>query len=124
MKVYISGKISEDIISDATREKFKKVERLLKEQRYSVVNPTGERWQNTLTAAWRRKIAENWNPEQTFYAYALVSDMEIIATCDAIYMLPDFLQSKGAKAEHAFAIAIGLEVIYDEELYNNGTLRR
>jgi len=122
--IYISGKIGERIISDSTREKFEKVERQLKEQGHYTVNPTAGRWQQVLEGAWGRKCAENWDAKMTFYAYALASDMKRIASCDAIYMLPDFMESKGAKAEHAFAIAIGLEVIYDEELYNNGTLRR
>ena len=59
-----------------------------------------------------------------FYAYALLRDMMVLATCDAIYMLPDFLDSKGAKAEHAFAVATGKKVYYAEELFANGTLRR
>ena len=109
--IYISGKIDEKVISDATREKFEKAERLLKEQGHYTFNPTAGRWQQVLEIAWGRKCAENWDTKMTFYAHA-------------IYMLPDFLQSPGAKAEHAFAIAIGLEIIYDEELYNQGILRR
>ena len=122
--IYISGKIGEKVISDATREKFEKAERLLKEQGHYTVNPTAGRWQQVLEIAWGRKCAENWDAKMTFYAHALIRDLEKLAACDAIYMLPDFLLSPGAKAEHAFAIAIGLEIIYDEELYNQGILRR
>lgn len=122
--IYISGKIGEKVISDATREKFEKVERFLKEQGHYTINPTAGRWQQALEIAYGRKCAENWDTKMTFYAYALASDLKKLAACDAIYMLPDFLQSPGAKAEHAFAIAIGLEIIYDEELYNQGILRR
>ena len=39
-KVYISGKIGEEVLSDATREKFAKAEALLKSKGYDVFNPT------------------------------------------------------------------------------------
>lgn len=123
-KIYISGKIGEMNISISTLEKFAKAEQMLKEQGHSVVNPTDGRWQQVLMGAYSRLCAENWNFGMSRYAYVLVRDLKKLATCDAIYMLPDFLQSPGAKAEHAFAIAIGLEIIYDEELYNQGILRR
>ena len=39
-KVYISGKIGEEVLSKATREKFAKAEKWLKAQGYAVFNPT------------------------------------------------------------------------------------
>ena len=35
-----------------------------------------------------------------------------LTRCDAIYMLRGWEQSKGARAEHAVAVWIGLEIIY------------
>ena len=48
MKVYISGKIGEEVISEATRQKFAKAEEMLKAKGYEVFNPCDERWQRTL----------------------------------------------------------------------------
>ena len=48
MKVYISGKIGEEVISEATRQKFAKAEEMLKAKGYEVFNPCDERWLNTL----------------------------------------------------------------------------
>lgn len=128
MKVYISGKIGEEIISDATREKFAKAEAKLKAEGFEVFNPCAEEWQMHLKVKYK-KDKEAYQPYTDggmpdFYTYCLLRDLMALSVKDAIYMLPDFLESNGAKAEHAFAIASGMMVIYDEELYNNGTLRR
>ena len=39
-KVYISGKIGEEVLSDATREKFARAEDMLRSKGYDVFNPT------------------------------------------------------------------------------------
>ena len=39
-KVYIAGKIGEDILSDTTRKKFAEAEAWLKAKGYKVFNPT------------------------------------------------------------------------------------
>lgn len=38
MRVYISGKIGEEVISDATRQKFAKAEKMLQDRGYDVFN--------------------------------------------------------------------------------------
>ena len=40
MKVYISGKIGEEVVCEATRQKFAKAEEMLKAKGYKVFNPT------------------------------------------------------------------------------------
>lgn len=39
-------------------------------------------------------------------------DLAILLTCDAIYLLPGWGASKGARAERALADALGLKVLY------------
>ena len=39
-KVYISGKIGEEVLTEATREKFAKAEKMLRSKGYDVFNPT------------------------------------------------------------------------------------
>lgn len=127
MKVYISGKIGEKVISKATRRKFAEAEEMLKARGYEVFNPTDERWQKVLKEGYDREFfdRERTIPANSvdFYAYVLLRDQMVLSRKDAIYMLPDFLDSPGAKAEHAFAIATGKQIYYDEELYRDGTLR-
>lgn len=116
MKIYISGKIGEEVISEATRQKFARAELMLRQKGFEVFNPT----RSGLGVQAVENAERNGT---TFYKEILLLDLHQLAFCDAIYMLSDFLDSKGAKAEHAFAIAIGLQVYYDDELFRDGTLR-
>jgi hypothetical protein len=42
----------------------------------------------------------------------LTGDLEILKRCDVIYMLKNWEDSEGAKAELELAIKLGLEIIY------------
>lgn len=124
MRVYISGKIGEKVISEATRRKFNIIQEALTFEGHDVFNPTDTKWDESLKKQFPIDHATKPNGDKlSFYTYALLRDLMALATCDAIYMLPCFLDSPGAKAEHAFAIASGLKVYYDDELYRDGTLR-
>lgn len=126
-EVYISGKIGGEVVSEATRKKFARAEELLKGQGYEVFNPTDEHWQAHLKKRYEedRKTYQPYTDGRMpdFYTYCLLRDLMALSVKDAIYMLPDFLDSKGAKAEYAFAIATGKQVYYDEVLFHDGTLR-
>ena len=43
-------------------------------------------------------------------------DLEILSRCDAIYMLSNYRESRGAMAELALAKKLGLQVIYEGEI--------
>jgi hypothetical protein len=55
-----------------------------------------------------------------FYTYCLLRDLTALSNLDAICMLPDWESSPGAKAELAFAQAIGLKVL---KITNEGQLK-
>ena len=126
MRVYISGKIGEEVLSEGTRRKFAEAEKLLQSRGFETFNPTtsgygafAEEFVNTYNASCPPHFAK-----RTWYDQILLMDLDALASCHAIYMLPDFLDSKGAKTEHALAIAMGKQVYYADELFDNGTLRR
>lgn len=123
MIIYISGKIGEGVIGDATRDKFAKYQAMLEAKGHIVFNPTSKEWQEYLRTWMKGREVYLKNHNTSEYAEALLLDMGIINECDAIYMLPDFIDSPGAKAEHAFAIACKMQIFYDDELYRDGTLR-
>lgn len=51
-------------------------------------------------------------PIQTTWADYLIRDLILLKECNAIAMLPNWKQSKGAIVEHAFAIGCGMEIYY------------
>ncbi len=50
------------------------------------------------------------------YADYLVNDISVLANCDAILMCEGWENGKGCVVEKTFAEAIGLKVIYEDEL--------
>ena len=133
MKVYISGKIGEEVISEATRQKFARAQRMLEVMDYEVFNPTDEKWQRTLRREYDNdqymKSPFLMGQFPDFYAYALLRDLMVLSTKDAIYMLADWTESDGANVELDFARATGKQMFWeskedalvfrnDEEHYN------
>lgn len=110
MKVYISGKIGEEVLSEATRHKFARAEELLKARGYEVFNPTtsglGQRAED---------LAKNADYETSFYQEILLIDLVQLAQCDGIYMLGDWEYSPGAKLELHFAVAMGKRRFWERE---------
>lgn len=96
MKVYISGKIGEEVLSEATREKFAKAEAYLREWDFDVFNPTT----SGLGALAEKRAKENGTD---FYTEIMELDLAALKECDAIYMLNDWTESAGAKRELEFA---------------------
>lgn len=115
MKVYISGKIGEAVISDVTREKFDAAEKMLLDKGHRVFNPTDKVWVYGLQENHRNVV---WiigkDTDLPFYDYCLLKDLQRLALCDAIYMLADWRRSPGARAEHAFASAVGKRFFFED----------
>lgn len=133
MRVYISGKIGGEVISDATRQKFARAEEMLKAKGYQVFNPCDERWQKILRREYEHDnyVQSPWLIDKfpDFYAYCLLRGLMVLSTKDAIYMLADWTESDGANVELDFARATGKQLFWeskedalafrnDEEHYN------
>ena len=116
MRVYISGKIGEEVISDATRRKFGRAEEMLRAKGHEAFNPTSEKWQRTLRRTYEKDLkGESAWIEGTFpgfYTCCLLRDLMMLSTKDAIYLLEDWQQSPGAKAEYQFAVAAGKRMYF------------
>lgn len=112
MRVYISGKIGEEVISDATREKFARAEKMLQERLSdfsTVVNPASEAFQETMDVDFQwRQIPKNL-PDILLY------DLQWLKTCDVIYMLDDWDQSDGANLELDYARCTGKRIWWQDE---------
>ena len=92
----MSGMTKEDYL-----EKFSNAEEYLEKLGFDVVNPS--------------TVDSDIIP----YNDLLWADLRILMSCDAIYMLDNWKNSKGAKAEYYFADAIGLEILFENEVITN-----
>lgn len=119
-KIYISGKMGEKRLSEATREKFAQAEERLKAEGWDPINPATDEYQDFMQSVLAEAF-EDWDDsgiegEWNEYAEMLMHDLRIISLCDALYMLADWKQSPGATAEHAYAKALGKEIRYEVEV--------
>ena len=119
-KIYISGKMGEKSLSEATRDKFATAEARLKAEGLDPINPATDEYQDFMQGVLAEAF-EDWEDsdiegEWNEYAEMLMHDLRIISLCDALYMLADWKQSPGATAEHAYAKALGKEIRYEVEV--------
>lgn len=104
-KIYIAGKIGEAYPSEVTLRKFERAEQLLQSRGYDTFNPTRSGLGTKAEALAKEKGTD-------FYREIMLLDLEALAGCDAICMLPDWIESPGAEVEFRFAQAIGLDIMY------------
>ncbi|UKK48743.1 DUF4406 domain-containing protein [Prevotella sp. E9-3] len=110
MKVYISGKIGEEVLSEATRQKFAEAEQMLKAKGYETFNPT-----TSGLGGYAEYNVKNAMYKTSFYQEILLCDLVQLAQCDAIYMLADWSESNGANVELDFAVATGKQRFWEGE---------
>lgn len=97
MRIYISGKITGLELEEA-KQNFHNVEQRLYELGYVPINPM--------------KVCE-YNPLWEWHHY-MVEDIRELFNCEAIVMLHNWRDSKGARIEHSIAMEIGLKIYYPE----------
>lgn len=92
--IFISGSITKDLHTNY-RDKFKKAEEKLTAQGYAVINPS---YQNVGFK----------------YEDYLIITLNMLARCDAIYMLSGWEESKGALLEYNYACLTNKVILYEE----------
>lgn len=97
MRIYISGKIT-GLDIEVARGYFEAVEEALLKAGLTPVNPF--------------KIL-SYEPNKSWKEYML-ADIEALMDCDAILMLENWTDSKGAKVEHAIAEKMGMKLYYSK----------
>ncbi|MDD4444005.1 MAG: DUF4406 domain-containing protein [Patescibacteria group bacterium] len=103
MKAYISGKIT-GLDRQVCENNFARAEKYLKDKGYEVVNPT-----------------RLCGPE-TPWAAAMKICIEALLKCDAIYLLQDWKDSKGAMLEFSIAESVNIQKL-NYCLYNYNEIR-
>lgn len=109
MRIYISGGITG--VNDYM-ERFRKAEINLDCMGYTVFNPA--------------KI-NNILPEDTLWDEYMQMSITMLGMCDAIYMLKDWQNSRGANQEYGYALGKGMKIVFegmDEEEITNALNER
>ena len=97
MKIYISGKIS-DLPTEQVKEKFAKAEAQIRAFGHEPVSPL-----------------DNGQPSKATWAQQMMASLAMLFECDAIYLLPDWGDSKGARIEANIAQECGLEIYHQPD---------
>lgn len=97
MKIYISGQITGLDIKVA-QNYFDTIEDELTKSGHTAINPM--------------KLVP-YHPDHTWHHY-MAEDIKALLYCDAIFMLENWTNSKGAKIEHDIAKGLGLPVYYSK----------
>lgn len=94
-KIYISGSITSDL---NFKEKFKDYADYIDQNypQYDVINP-----------------AKIELPKLCDWEDYMIICLHLLNQCDAIFMLPDWKESKGACIEHRTAIKINIPIFYE-----------
>lgn len=98
MKVYISGKITGLDIGNV-KVKFKDAEEFLKDLGIQAVNPL-----------------KNGLPDDADWITHLCKDLEMLHSCDAIYMMDCWRDSVGACIEYDFAVRTGKMILFESNI--------
>lgn len=93
-KIYVSGKISG--IENEAIALFENAEKQLIKQGYKVINPM--------------KLPHNHDKSWQSY---MKEDIKALCGCDEIFMLNNWLDSKGAVLEQYIASLLGLKINYE-----------
>jgi len=95
MKVYISGKITGLNLKDV-KQKFGHISHWILMQGHIPINP----------------IEISPFDENKKWKDYMLTDIEALFDCDAIYMLDNWGQSKGARIEYGIAKELGLKIFF------------
>ena len=117
MKVYISGKIGEEVPSDETRIKFVLACASLFAMGHEYFNPTC----SGLGSLAEKLAKQNGT---TFYEEILLLDLVELKKCDAVLMLPDWEQSPGALTEYQYAKATRKKFFFAKREHAEEFLRK
>ncbi|MCM1168816.1 MAG: DUF4406 domain-containing protein [Bacteroides sp.] len=98
LRIYISGKVT-GMPLESVRGKFAVAKAFLESIGFEAVNPM-----------------ESGLPADAPWEQHMVKDFEMLLSCDAIYMMSDWVESKGASIEHDIAKRLDIKMFFEEEV--------
>ena len=94
LKIYIAGKIT-GLPLDEARKNFAEAEQKLKLMGYETVNPMA---------------LERYHPDKEWIDY-MIESLELLRKCDGIYLMDNYILSRGAQIERLAAISMNKNII-------------
>lgn len=94
-KIYIAGKVT-GLDPESVNKKFFEQEILLAQQGYDVINPI--------------RLVESSGLQNDTWENIMRHCLAALVFCDAIYLLPDWHDSRGARVELSTALALQMEI--------------
>ena len=94
MTIYIAGQIT-GLPLDEARENFAEVEKKLNSMGYETVNPMA---------------LERYHPDKEWIDY-MIESLELLRKCDGIYLIDNYILSRGAQIERLAAISMNKKFI-------------
>lgn len=104
MQIYISGKIT-GMCEVESEKKFSGAEELLNALGLKPINPL-----------------KNGLPRSASWNDHMARDIQILSTCEAIFMLDNWRESKGARIEYEFAVGAGKDVLFEKQLSDSNQI--
>jgi hypothetical protein len=101
MRIYISGKITEPLLQNA-KDKFQSAQDLLEELGFEAINPLNS--QLNLNDDWKKHIVHH------------IGD---ILSCNAIYLLDNWMDSPSASIEYDIALRMKIDIWFESCLVPN-----
>ncbi|MCM1543676.1 MAG: DUF4406 domain-containing protein [Ruminococcus sp.] len=98
MKIYISGRITGLPLSEV-RQRFEDAAIMLEDIGFEAVNPLNNGLEHK--ASWKEHI---------------VADIRMLLDCDAIYMMDNWMESRGAGIEYDIANRLNLDVWFESKI--------
>jgi hypothetical protein len=98
MKIYISGKIT-GLPFREVKDKFQAVQNFLEELGFEVINPLKNGLKNE--ASWEKNM---------------LRDIELIFTCDIVYMMKGWINSIGSCIEFDIAKRMGKNILFESDM--------
>lgn len=93
MKIYISGRISG---CTNYKEKFHRAAEEIRAKSHEAINPCD--------------LDAILDPKTTSWEQYMLADLGLLRCCEALYLLPDWEDSRGARLEHREAIRLNLKI--------------
>lgn len=109
-KIYVSGCITND--KENYIENFAKVVSKLEKEGWEVIDPSKLDFQQVPLDEAGKEL-DTWSKEA--WLIYLKNDMDILTTCDAIYMMQGWSKGNGTLVELGTARRFGLEIIFEDE---------